>query len=144
MTIADTTRSTARSTEHPPSIRLCWRACGVRSGEANASGGEIRLQVEIESCEEIDTGILRAWIERDGREEELLPPTHVDIARVLAHGWTHIEIQSADAPTVSMSLHEGVLRYVRSDFPALAGLPGGTYEPPTLERHVDESFDEVD
>ena len=143
MTIADTTRSAARGTEQPPTLRLTWRACGKGSGDANASAGEIRLHVEIEPCEETDTGILRSWLERDDREEELVARTHVDIARIRAHGWTHIEVQGTDTPNVSMSLHEGTLRYIRSDFPALAGLPGGTYEPPTLEQRVENS-DETD
>lgn len=143
MTIADTTRAATRGSEKPPTLRLTWRACSTSADEATSSTVDFRLHVEIEPCEETDTGTIRSWVERDGGEEELVARTHVDIARILEHGWTHIEVQSEGAPNVSMSLHEGTLRYVRSDYPSLAGLPGGTYDPPTFERLVHDS-DEVD
>ena len=130
-------------------MRLSWVAAGrtehtTPTPEDRRPRGDFSLHAQLDPAECTDTGMLKAWIECENGPHEILPPTHVDIIQVCAHGWTHLEVSGEGAPELAISLHEGVLRYVRTGLFALAGLPGGSYQPPVLDRFNDEPLEESD
>ena len=140
MTIADSTRSTTSTNEPLPAIHLCWRVAGRLeetpiTAEDRRPTGDFRLLVRIDPGVLPDTGICRAWLETGDGDVEILESTHVDIQRVLAHGWTHLQVDAQTGPLLAISLHEGQLRYIRTDLPRRAGLPGGSYEAPSYREH---------
>ena len=124
-------------------MRLSWRVAGRTAKSASDDNdlrpaGDGHLIVHVDPADAADTGTLRCWFDHDGTETTIVPEVHVDITRVLEQGWTHIEIIGEGSCRLSLSLCEGVLRYVRTDLPDLAGLPGGTYEAPTLVQHSED------
>ena len=103
--------------------------------------GDCRLLLQVEPGEIADTGLLRAWLEVAGNDHDVIAEQHVDIQRVQAHGWTHIELQGKDLSALSLSLQDGVLRYLRTDLPERAGLPGGSYAAATYEECLETPED---
>jgi len=147
MTIADTTRSSDQSRESRPSIHLEWVSAGRLEGTSPSADdrrpvGEFSLHAQLDPGEHPDTGILKAWLSCDNGPHEILAPTHVDIIQVCAHGWTHLEVSGEDVPELAISMHEGVLRYVRTGLLSLAGLPGGSYQPPVHQRFTEDASEE--
>jgi hypothetical protein len=124
-------------------MRLSWQVAGRTAGQPATEidrrpAEACRLLVQVEPAEIADTGLLRAWLDVAGTDHEILAEQHVDIQRIRSHGWTHIEIQGRDLATISLSLHDGVLRYLRSDLPERAGLPGGSYAAAIYEEGLQE------
>ena len=146
MTIADSSRTSSSNNEQHPMMRLSWQVAGRTAAQPPTEIDRrptegCRLLVQVDPTEIADTGLLRAWLDVAGTEHELLAEQHVDIQRIRAHGWTHIEIQGRDLATISLSLHDGVLRYLRSDLPERAGLPGGSYAAATYEERLETPED---
>ena len=141
MTIADSSRTTTSNNDPQPTMRLSWQVAGRTSEDPPTETDrrpttDCRLFVQIEPGEIADTGLLRAWLEVAGNDHEVITERHVDIQRAQAHGWTHIELQGKDLHALSLSLHDGVLRYLRTDLPERAGLPGGSYAAATYEERL--------
>ena len=66
-----------------------------------------------------------------GRRAHLPLPSHARID-VRTHGlWAHLELAAAGAVVLRASFERGRLAYCTSAVPGLAGLRGGTYDPPT-------------
>lgn len=148
MTIADSTRSQTGTNEPQPVIRLGWRVA-PRLEDAPSEPTDLRpltgsrLVLSIEPGALPDTGIARAWLETEAEDRAVLGPLHVDLQRVQAQGWTHLEVEAPDGPLVSLSLLEGQLRYLLTDLPVRAGLPGGTYEAATYEERIEDDEPEA-
>ena len=146
MTIADSSRTSTSNNEQHPMLRLSWQVAGRTSENPPTETDrrpttDCRLFVQIEPGEIADTGLLRAWLEVAGTDHEVIAEQHVDIQRAQAHGWTHIELQGKNLGPLSLSLHDGVLRYLRTDLPEQAGLPGGSYAAATYEERLESSED---
>ena len=139
MTIADSTRTSTRSSETPPSFMLSWRGAGRKPG-ATLDPTDLRPEgpfsfvVRVDPGELADTGVLTGWFQTEETRTEVIPATHVDITRVQEQGWTHLEIRGEEACRCALSLHDGALRYVTTDLTKQAGLPGGSYDAPGFEE----------
>ena len=130
---------------HPPQVAFGRSPEGHEPvGQRPAPVGAFTLHARLDPGEHPDTGILKAWISCDNGPHEILAPTHVDIIQVCAHGWTHLEVSGEGAPELAISMHDGVLRYVRTGLLALAGLPGGSYQPPVHQRFTEDDPEESD
>ncbi len=146
MTIADSSRTSTSNNGQHPVMRLCWqvagRTCDNPPSETDRRPtADCRLVLQVEPGEIADTGLLRAWLEVGGNDHDVIAEQHVDIQRVQAHGWIHIELQGKGLSALSLSLQDGVLRYLRTDLPERAGLPGGSYAAATYEECLETPED---
>jgi hypothetical protein len=146
MTIADSSRTSTSNNDQYPVMRLCWQVAGRTCDNPSTDvdrrpNTDCRLFVQVQPANIVDTGLLRAWLEVSGSDHEIVSEQHVDIQRAQAHGWTHIEVQGKGLDTISLSLHDGVLRYLRTDLPERAGLPGGSYAAATYEERLETPED---
>jgi hypothetical protein len=114
----------------PARLDIAWTfaASARRSGAGYETGA---LRVECTWIPGVDVAACECTVEcAASRDRVALPgPATVSVRR--DRDWTHVDVRTPDAMVASASFERGRLAYCRSDVPGIAGIAGGTHDPPT-------------
>ena len=114
----------------PARLDVAWNAAsGALDASRTWASAVVRLECEWEPA--TGEANCRATLDCAGDVRTVPLPSHVRID-VRTHGlWVHLELAAAGTVLLRASFERGRLAYCTSAVPGLAGLRGGTYDPPT-------------
>jgi hypothetical protein len=139
MTIAPPARSVSATTPRAAlaRIEIAWTvSAGVLQGKHCYASAALHLECEWSVATAGTHATCTAIVDRAGVRTPvaITAPIAVDVQR--RGRWTHVSLRPADAaagsPALLLASFElGRMAYCTSSVPALAGLPGASYDPPT-------------
>ena len=139
MTIAPPARSVSAPSPRMALARveIAWTAsAGVLQGKSCYASAALHLECEWPAAAAHPHATCTATIDRAGVRTPvaITAPIAVDVQR--RGRWTHVSLRPVDAaagsPALLLASFElGRMAYCTSSVPALAGLPGASYDPPT-------------
>ena len=114
----------------PARLDVAWNAAsGALDGSSSWASAVVRLECEWDPA--TGEASCRGSVDRAGDVRAVAMPAHARIA-VRARGlWVHLELSAGGEVLLRASFERGRLAYCTSSVPRLAGLRGGTYDPPT-------------
>ena len=139
MTIAPPARSVSVPSQRTAlaRIEIAWTAsAGVLQGKSCYASAALHLECEWPAAAAHPHATCTATIDRAGVRTPvaITAPITVDVQR--RGRWTHVSLRpvgaAAGSPALLLASFElGRMAYCTSSVPALAGLPGASYDPPT-------------
>ena len=114
----------------PARLDVAWNAAsGALDASRTWASAVVRLECEWDPA--TGDASCRATLDRAGDVRTVPVPTAARMA-VRTHGlWVHLELSAGAEVLLRASFERGRLAYCTSAVPGLAGLRGGTYDPPT-------------
>ena len=118
-------------------VEIAWTAsAGVLQGKSCYASAALHLECEWPAAAAHPQATCTATIDHAGVRTPvaITAPIAVDVQR--RGRWTHVSLRPVDAavgsPALLLASFElGRMAYCTSSVPALAGLPGASYDPPT-------------
>ena len=118
-------------------VEIAWTAsAGVLQGKSCYASAALHLECEWPAAAAHPHATCTATIDHAGVRTPvaITAPIAVDVQR--RGRWTHVSLRPVDAavgsPALLLASFElGRMAYCTSSVPALAGLPGASYDPPT-------------
>ena len=114
----------------PARLDVAWNAAsGALDASRTWASAVVRLECEWDPA--TGEASCRATLDRAGDVRGVPVPATARM-EVRTHGlWVHLELSAEGAVLLRASFERGRLAYCTSEVPRLAGLRGGTYDPPT-------------
>lgn len=114
----------------PARLDVAWNAAsGALDGGRSWASAVVRLECEWDTA--TGEASCRGTVDRAGDVRAVAMPAEARMA-VRSRGlWVHLELAAGGDVLLRASFERGRLAYCTSTVPELAGLRGGTYDPPT-------------
>jgi hypothetical protein len=114
----------------PARLDVAWNAAsGALDASRTWASAVVRLECEWDPA--TGDASCRATLDRAG-DVRTVPVPAAARMEVRMHGlWVHLELSAGAEVLLRASFERGRLAYCTSTVPGLAGLRGGTYDPPT-------------
>lgn len=114
----------------PARLDVAWNAAsGALDASRTWASAVVRLECEWDPA--TGDASCRASLDRAGDVRTVPVPVHARMAVRTRGLWVHLELSAGADVLLRASFERGRLAYCTSAVPGLAGLRGGTYDPPT-------------
>jgi len=114
----------------PARLDVAWNAAsGALDASRTWASAVVRLECEWDPA--TGDASCRASLDRAGDVRTVPVPAHARMAVRTRGLWVHLELSAGADVLLRASFERGRLAYCTSTVPSLAGLRGGTYDPPT-------------
>lgn len=114
----------------PARLDVAWNAAsGALDASRTWASAVVRLECEWDPA--TGDATCTASLDRAGDVRAVPVPANARMDVRTRGLWTHLELSAAGSVLLRASFERGRLAYCTSAVPGLAGLRGGTYDPPT-------------
>jgi len=114
----------------PARLDVAWNVAASACGAGQRFASAV-LRFEAEWREGVPEARCRATLDRAGNVSPVQLPDPVSVHVSGSAAWVHLELRAGPDVLLRASFERGKLAYCTSTLPGLAGLAGGTYDPPT-------------